>query len=283
MSRKRTPRDGPSPPDLPEGLGKWAIPPEDYHDLFMPDDPGEIQRISIPSMGTKAACARVEDVCAGVQALINMIPTYLPIEGDPPQGPQLDGAGRRSIVNECFRRINLPVGDWLALGSVLPKSARIALRTLSRTIDGNWRRWEWAETEYGRAKSKAQLAKKRGKRLPAEVPPPLRSVQRQELTWLQQALAIVREAVDAERLRKNRGAEPEQKRRVSDKDDARSKWIYEKLIDINIPQKAVLDEFKKVARDKGWRPIGTVNGLIYRAKDYAKRHDLPSLPRRQDK
>jgi hypothetical protein len=233
MSRKRPPPGDP-PPDLPEGWDKWAIPPELYHDVLMPDDPMELQNLHIPSMGEAAAYARIEEVCGGVQRLINMVPTYLPLDGDPPQGPQLDGAGRRRLVNGCFGRINLHRGEWVALGRVLPRDANTALQTLARTIYGIWRRWERAEVEFKRVVAEARLAKKRGERLLDEVATPLRSIQARELTWLKQALGIVQEAVNAERSRKNQIREPKRKRTVSEEDEARSEWIYHKLCNINI-------------------------------------------------
>jgi hypothetical protein len=283
MSRKRPDPDRTSPPDLPEGRGEWAIPPDDYYDMFMPDDVEEVLKMHVPYMGAGSAYARIEEVCASVQGLINMVPTYLPLEGAFPQGPQLDGAGRRFLVDECFRRINLPAGEWVALCTVLPPSAATALQTLARTIDGIWRRWERAETEFGLLVERARLAKKQGERLPDEVSVPLRTIQEQDLTWLKQALVIVLGAVAAEHSRKKRITGPEQKRKVTDEDEARGKWIYDKLYNIKIPQKTVLDEYKRVAKANGWGPISSVNGLKDRAADYADRHHLPRPPRRHGK
>ena len=249
----------------------------------MPDDPEELERIHIPSLGTEAAFARIEDVCASIQRLINIVPTYLPLDGDLPQGPQLDGAGYKPLVNEYFKRINLPAGEWQALCMALPRSAATALKTLARTIDGLWRRWARAETDYGLFVEKARLARKRGDRLPDEVPAPLRSIQEQELTWLKQALAIVREAVDSNKKQKNDSNKSGEKRKVREKDESRDKWIYEKLSNIEIKQTVVLKEYKKVAAEQGWPPITTVNGLKDRARSYAERHDKEPLPKRQNR
>src|SRR4051794_33930676 len=100
MARKRPLPDDASPPGSRIPLGEWAIPPEAYYDLFMPDDPEEYRKNPVPAMSAEAALARIRDVCAGVQGLINIVPTYLPVEGTPTQGPQLDGAGRERIIDE---------------------------------------------------------------------------------------------------------------------------------------------------------------------------------------
>jgi hypothetical protein len=103
----------------------------------------ELEAIRIHPMSPEAAHSRLADILNNVNMLITtLIPTFILIVGQTPHMPGLGGRERRSVVDECFTRIDLPVGDWLALEKVLPPHGVAALHTLARAIHELWRRWE---------------------------------------------------------------------------------------------------------------------------------------------
>ncbi len=65
--------------------------------------------------------------------------------------------------------------------------------------------------------------------------------------------------------------------------EARARWVYDKCKDTSITLKEILAEFRTVAGERGWKIVGTINGIRDIAKRYAQRHSLPPPPARQGK
>jgi hypothetical protein len=70
------------------------------------------------------------------------------------------------------------------------------------------------------------------------------------------------------------------KRRVDAVKDARDQWIYQQCFK-GIAYDTVALRLKK--KSKKWDRIDTKQGIRYAAQEYAKRHNLPPLPLRQDR
>lgn len=79
-----------------------------------------------------------------------------------------------------------------------------------------------------------------------------------------------------------RKADAKDRTKKKAKNDARDKWIYERLFDINTPLKNVVNELYSVCQTKDWEPITTVQGLRPRALMYAKKHGKKEPPSRKD-
>jgi len=179
MPSRRVPRQ-------PKG---WVIPPSLLYDMYIPDSHEELEAIRIHPMSPEAARARLVDICNNVRVMINdLIPTFIPILGQTPHMPGLGGRERKSVVDECFSRIDLPVGEWLALEKILPPHGVAALRTLARAIDELWRRWEQEAQEV---RNRARDAGVRSRDLAL----PERAIKPEELTCIQLAVSLVTAAL----------------------------------------------------------------------------------------
>lgn len=63
--------------------------------------------------------------------------------------------------------------------------------------------------------------------------------------------------------------------------DDRDKWIYDKVC-AGERYKLIVGELSRIAPERGWDKITSVQGVRDRAKNYAKKHGLPPPPRRQE-
>jgi hypothetical protein len=70
--------------------------------------------------------------------------------------------------------------------------------------------------------------------------------------------------------------------RHNPKQEARDRWIYKQCCQVTRTLKQIKTKLKQLASKKGWRPIGTIQGIRQRASVYAKRHNLPAPPPRQN-
>jgi hypothetical protein len=271
-----------------EGSGEgFLIDPEDYYDLFMPDSftPGGP---GMPLYEREEAYRRVKHVCGRAQGLINSVPDYLPVEGEPDRGSQLEPGVRKSLLDTSIAQVNLEVLEWVALCRVLPKQAATALQTLARTVDGIWRRWSKAEERYRREEARECAARLRGQKPTRELVRPVRFITSGELTLLKQSLSVVQEAVarEEERTKPAAGARarrpgPGSRALAGEREEARGKWIYENVCDISRTLDQILIEYNKEADKHNWTLITSVNGLKDRAEAYAKRKHLPLPPPRR--
>ena len=66
------------------------------------------------------------------------------------------------------------------------------------------------------------------------------------------------------------------------KQEARDKWLYQQLLNVEKPLRAVVSELKEMCPVRGWEPIESIQGVRTAANKYAKRHGKPPPPRRQD-
>jgi hypothetical protein len=76
------------------------------------------------------------------------------------------------------------------------------------------------------------------------------------------------------------------RRRVAQRDktsEARAKFAYDLCRDTTIKYSLGLRKFQERADKEHWESIETPNGLRHIASDYAKRHHLDPLPKRQGK
>jgi hypothetical protein len=275
--------------DEGESAEKYLIGPEDYYDFFRPDsvEPGAA---GVPNYPREEAYRRIKHLCDRLQKLINIVPTYLPVEGEPDRGPQFEVGATKPLLDAIFTEVNLPLPEWVALRRVLPKPDVTALETLARTVDGIWRRWSRAEQRFRSDYERQFEAIARGQKPTDEVVYPVRLITPDELTWLKQSLPVVQEAVAREEARTSLAAAarasrsgPGSRAVAPERDEARDKWIYENILYINKKLDQILIEFRTVAKQNNWRLIGSVNGLRDRAKAYAARHNLPPPPARQGK
>jgi hypothetical protein len=69
-------------------------------------------------------------------------------------------------------------------------------------------------------------------------------------------------------------------KRKTDKDHARNKWLYEQRCK-GTPDQEILDELNRIRKKKGWRGIGTVQGVRERADAYAVTEVKPKPPPRR--
>jgi hypothetical protein len=63
--------------------------------------------------------------------------------------------------------------------------------------------------------------------------------------------------------------------------EARDKWIYLRCCK-RIPYKKVLAELSALSQRKDWEKIDSIQGIRSAAMNYAERHELPSIPNRQN-
>jgi hypothetical protein len=60
----------------------------------------------------------------------------------------------------------------------------------------------------------------------------------------------------------------------------RDEWIYGKCRKL-VPYDKIVRQLADCAKKKKWEPIGTIQGVVWAAKRYAKAHDLSPIPSRQ--
>jgi hypothetical protein len=63
--------------------------------------------------------------------------------------------------------------------------------------------------------------------------------------------------------------------------EARDKWLYQQCCN-GVPYKEIQSRLEEEGRRKGWRKIGSVQGIRAAALKYAERHQLPAPPSRQN-
>jgi hypothetical protein len=64
--------------------------------------------------------------------------------------------------------------------------------------------------------------------------------------------------------------------------EALDAWIYQRCCNAQLIYREILSELRKLCPEKGWRQIGSVQGLRAAAKNHAVRRRLPMPPSRQD-
>jgi hypothetical protein len=63
---------------------------------------------------------------------------------------------------------------------------------------------------------------------------------------------------------------------------ARDAWIYRQSLSSTRTYKEIMAELKRIAPEKGWRPIRSIQGIRNRAINYANTKGKPPPPRRQN-
>lgn len=65
--------------------------------------------------------------------------------------------------------------------------------------------------------------------------------------------------------------------------EARNKWLYQQCCKgRQMPYANIIAELKRIAPEKGWEPIESIQGIRAAAKQYAASHNKPLIPNRQN-